>query len=114
MNSIRGNFKFGEVDIPKVALKCPISKLGQVSHASGEFFEPPSRHKGNVARALLYFSVRYKIHIDPVEEKFLKKWNVEDPVDAFEKQRNDRIQQIQGNRNPFVDHPELADAISDF
>ncbi|MES2965229.1 MAG: endonuclease [Bdellovibrionota bacterium] len=114
MNSTRGNLKFGEVDNPREVLKCPISKIGQINSAQGEFFEPPDKHKGNAARALLYFSIRYKIHIEPIEEKFLKKWNREDPVDAHEAHRNDRIQQIQGNRNPFVDHPELADAISDF
>lgn len=114
MNSTRGNLKFAEVDNPREVLKCPIAKLGQVSNVQGEFFEPPDKHKGNVARALFYFSIRYRIHIDPIEERFLKKWNREDPVDEFEMKRNVRIQQIQGNRNPFVDHPELADAISDF
>ena len=35
-----------------------------------------------------------------------------DPVDAFEMRRNDRIHaQWQGNRNPFIDHPEWADAV---
>lgn len=31
-----------------------------------------------------------------------------DPVDQFEINRNNRIQKIQGNRNPFIDHPEIA------
>lgn len=114
MNSIRGNLKFGEVDNPREVLKCPIAKIGRSSKSQNEIFEPPTKHKGNVARALFYFSIRYKLHIDPSEEAFLKKWNREDPVDSFESERNDRIEQIQGNRNPFVDHPELADAISDF
>ena len=34
------------------------------------------------------------------------KWNELDPVDDTERLRNDTIEQIQGNRNPFVDHPE--------
>jgi hypothetical protein len=34
-----------------------------------------------------------------------------DPPDAFEKHRNDVIESIQGNRNPFIDHPEWADSI---
>ena len=37
--------------------------------------------------------------------------NEEDPVDAFERQRTSRIYEYQGNRNPFIDHPEAADAI---
>lgn len=42
----------------------------------------------------------------------LLQWNAADPVDACEMRRNDRIHaQWQGNRNPFIDHPEWADAI---
>lgn len=37
--------------------------------------------------------------------------NEEDPVDASERERNARIYEHQGNRNPFIDHPEAADAI---
>src|SRR5262249_29529320 len=33
-------------------------------------------------------------------------WNAQDPVDAFERHRNDVVYGYQGNRNPFVDHPE--------
>ena len=113
LNGIRGNFKFAEVDGQKQALKCGMSKFG-TSNGRGQFFEPPDHHKGNVARALFYFSVRYKIAIDPQEEAFLKKWNKADPVDDEERTRNDDIQKIQGNRNPFVDFPELVDQIQDF
>ncbi|MFZ5949748.1 MAG: endonuclease, partial [Candidatus Rifleibacteriota bacterium] len=38
----------------------------------------------------------------------------EDPVDEEEKARNDRIENIQHNRNPFVDRPDFVDQISDF
>ena len=39
-------------------------------------------------------------------------WSTADPVDSFEMRRNDRIHaQWQGNRNPFIDHPEWADAV---
>lgn len=113
LNSIRGNFKFGEVDGQKEALKCAQSKFGTVQ-GRGQFFEPPTPHKGNVARALFYFSVRYQIAIDPQEEAFLRKWSKLDPVDAEEKTRNTEIQKIQGNRNPFIDFPELVDQISNF
>jgi hypothetical protein len=38
----------------------------------------------------------------------LLEWHVQDPPDNFEKNRNDVIYSIQGNRNPFIDHPEFA------
>jgi endonuclease I len=77
-------------------------------------FEPPTVHKGRVARALFYFSVRYDIPLDPEEEAYLKKWNAEQPVDQEEITRNEEIYKAQGNRNPFIDYPELASLIADF
>jgi endonuclease I len=41
----------------------------------------------------------------------LLEWNREDPVDPFESHRNEIIFERQGNRNPFIDHPEFADKI---
>ncbi len=114
MNSARGNMKFGEVDRPSRTLPCSTSKLGTNAQSRGERFEPPAPHRGNVARALFYFSVRYQLPIDKDEEYFLRKWHQEDPVDSFEAERNDHIQRIQGNRNPFIDFPELVGEISDF
>lgn len=35
-------------------------------------------------------------------------WHEEDPVDEFEIQRNNRIYEYQGNRNPFIDYADLA------
>lgn len=114
MNGVRGNHKFGDVDVPRKVLKCPAVKIGTANGGSEQIFEPPTDHKGNVARALFYFSVRYKISIDPREENFLKSWSRLDPVDQAERDRNDAIAKIQGIRNPFVDYPELAEDIADF
>jgi hypothetical protein len=112
MNSLRANYKFAEVDNSKRAVKCPISNFGQIN--GGFRFEPPNVHKGHVARALFYFSVRYKTPIDADEEAYLRKWNAEMPVDTEERLHHEQIAQIQGNRNPFIDHPELVNQISDF
>lgn len=114
LNSIRGNFPFGEVSQDKKQLKCNCSRFGFTTRGNQLIFEPPVAHQGNVARALFYFAVRYDMQIDQDQEAFLKKWNREDPVDETERQRNDEIYELQGNRNPFVDYPELAEKISDF
>ncbi len=110
-NSTRGNHPFGEVN-GEALQDCEDSSIGSIK---GELhFEPPADHKGNVARALFYFSVRYQMPIDPIQEGFLKKWHREDPVDAAEEARNNSIFEIQGNRNPFIDFPQLAESIRDF
>ncbi|WP_413569886.1 endonuclease I family protein [Bdellovibrio sp. HCB117] len=114
LNSIRGNNPFGEVTQDLMDLKCPASRYGLGTAGSDEVFEPPTAHKGNVARALFYFSIRYDLPIDQREEVVLRKWHNEDPVDEEEMRRNNEIFKAQANRNPFIDFPELADRIADF
>ena len=120
-NSARGNHPFGEVVEPEDATRnCSLSQRGdildpQTGKSSGNFgFQPPYEHRGNVARAMFYVSARYGYRIGRLEEYWLRKWHLDDPVDAKEIARNDAVEKAQGNRNPFVDYPELAERISDF
>ena len=105
-NSMRRNFDFGEGG--ENVSSCNLSRL------SDNTFEPPDGHKGNVARALFYFSVRYRIAINAGQERILKIWHVEDPVDDDERERNHKIYQIQRVRNPFIDFPSMVGRISNF
>lgn len=86
-------------------------------------FEPQNNQKGNTARAMLYFFLRYhrdNIRAGGFDEKnfwdskvplFLEWSDRVDPVDAQEKHRHELVFQKQGNRNPFVDIPHLASLI---
>lgn len=113
-NSTRGNYEFGEVRNEDAGL-CGASEVGSdVNTGGGHYFEPPSEHKGNVARSLFYFSVRYQIQISERQEETLRQWHKADPVDAEEIERNEQIHYIQGNRNPFIDMPELVEHIDNF
>ena len=121
-NSMRGNYQFGEVAEIKNSPRCfdedhhdiaTESKLGTDSNGK-TIFQPPSKHKGNIARAIFYFSVRYDFPIPATMEATLRRWNKLDPVDQAEMDRNNAIEKIQGNRNPFIDHPEYVDQISKF
>lgn len=79
-------------------------------------------HRGDVARILFYMALRYDF-LSIVEDinnatdtqigklSVLLDWNELDPVDDFEIQRNNRIYEFQGNRNPFIDYPELVDKL---
>ena len=52
--------------------------------------------------------------ISPTQEQHLRNWHTEDPVDEAEVERNNQVQNAQGNRNPFIDFPHLVDDITDF
>jgi hypothetical protein len=110
-NSIRSSLPF--CDVVTIKWEHDLSKRG-FSQFNEHCFEPPPEHKGNVARALFYFSVRYQKSIDQNQEFFLRKWHKEDPIDQNEIDRNQLIKSFQNNSNPFIDNPELVDKISDF
>ncbi|WP_019613127.1 endonuclease I family protein [Psychromonas ossibalaenae] len=91
-------------------------------------FEPRDAVKGDVARMMFYMATRYEGHdlktpdlelVSSVTDNStamgnvctLLDWNIQDPVDTFESDRNDKIQKIQGNRNPYVDNPQWANEI---
>jgi hypothetical protein len=79
--------------------------------------------KGDVSRALFYMAVRYNglnlVNGNPDDSivgqmgdlASLLSWNVSDPADDFEMNRNNYIETWQRNRNPFIDYPSLADYI---
>lgn len=120
-NSARGNHPFGEVVDPEPATRnCSLSQRGDIidpqtgesTHTFG--FQPPKEHRGNVARAMFYMATRYNFRINDLEEYWLRKWHTDDPVDSREMARNDAVQEAQGNRNPFIDFPNLTQRIDDF
>lgn len=115
MNSHRSSLHFGEVGHDMEKLKCPQNRLGkEIGGKGGVVFEPPVAHRGNVARAIFYFATRYQMKVGGAEEATLRKWNHEDPVDAEEMARNDMVEDLQGNRNPYIDFPELVDSVKVF
>ncbi|MDD3050792.1 MAG: endonuclease [Candidatus Cloacimonetes bacterium] len=86
------------------------------NNASSSFaFEVADGKKGNIARALLYFTIRYyddnngltraEVNMLPV----MYQWHYQDPVDEYEIARNNAVFAIQGNRNPFIDYPEFVE-----
>ncbi|MET9551034.1 endonuclease [Streptomyces sp. NPDC006627] len=73
----------------------------------------PSAGKGAVARATLYFLLRYPGQVGdaarelrPERLDMLLTWHEAEPVGTYERHRNFAVAEIQGNRNPFIDHPE--------
>lgn len=114
-NSKRSSFPFGEV--VNVVWSQGGSKLGRDSRGM-MVFEPRDEQKGNTARALFYFYTVYGNQANlsnfRVEQETLMKWHRQDPVSTLERDRNDAVYRYQGNRNPFVDHPEFVQAVGTF
>ena len=117
VNSTRGNKKYGEADGGSAvyADENAGGKLG--GYSSGNYFEPLDNVKGDVARICLYMYVRYggvsSYNCGSVTVLFesvdtLLRWCEEDPVDTWEMGRNEVVAAYQGNRNVFIDYPELA------
>ena len=95
INSDRSNYPF-------------IDGTGTYKREGNKWF-PGDEWKGDIARMVFYLNIRYGETFDKVGsmDLFLK-WNKEDPVSDFEKQRNNVIYDVQGNRNPFIDNPYLV------
>ena len=113
-NSNRGNLKYGNVSGGKTSYG---NASGNEAGHYSSYFEPLDYAKGDVARICLYMYVRYggesQYTCGSITKVFqsvevLLEWMELDPVDTWEMGRNEVVQNIQGNRNVFIDYPEYA------
>jgi endonuclease I len=104
--------------------------------STADTWEPRDQVKGDVARMMFYMDVRYDtgtestmpdlVLVDRVGTGTstlsdgigelgklctLLTWHSQDPIDSAEESRNNSIYEYQGNRNPFIDHPEWVDTL---
>jgi len=105
-NSQRSNLQFGVVTSPTWS-------VGGSKKGNGKF-EPRDAQKGQVARALFYFVVRYQDYSNHVlgQESILRQWFAQYPPNAVDIKRNEDIYTYQKNRNPFVDYPQFLKRIT--
>lgn len=125
VNTRRGHLDFDESD--------DVFSEAPDTYADDDSFEPRDEVKGDVARMIFYMAVRYEGEDGEVDLEVsnrtdtyfltddgygehgkldtLLQWHIDDPVDDFEIRRNDVIHDMQGNRNPFIDHPEYIGRI---
>ncbi|MEV4276061.1 endonuclease I family protein [Actinoplanes xinjiangensis] len=120
INSGRGNKDFDNGGAP--VARAPGNR------SDADSWEPRDAVKGDVARMVFYMAVRYEggslpdLEVDDAtthggtpllgRRTVLLAWHDRDPVDAFERRRNEIIfERYQHNRNPFIDHPEWVDEV---
>ncbi len=120
VNSARNNFYY----VAKNENGQYFDDHAEAQLAGSRKYFPSYKHGGDAIRILLYMIIHYEeLNFAAEEPKGLTYQkegayigNVDDfaylmqkdPVDQFEINRNNRIEKIQGNRNPFIDHPEIA------
>ena len=110
MNNNRGNRKFG-------------TGSGNAGTRANGTWYPGDEWKGDVARIMMYMYTRYGNRCKPTLNgtgsmqagtdmlQIYLQWNAEDPVSDLEDQRNPHLENVYGNRNPFIDNPYLATLI---
>lgn len=104
INDARGSFRFGTISGEKRQFgKCDfeVDKRQRV-------VEPHPSSRGEIARAMFYMRDEYGLKIFRKLGQTLKRWHLQDPPSPEEKRRNDIIEQLQGTRNDYIDHPERA------
>ncbi len=125
LNSSRGNFGFDEVpQLPSNIVKENGStSYGNLCYLANGTFYPGEGYRGATARILMYVQTRWgtEYSLKFVDGQgsvktigsisTLMKWHLEEPPTEEEYRRNDEVYKIQGNRNPFIDHPEYASRI---
>lgn len=130
-NSAKSNWPLGEVDrTKKVQFNNGVSTTGTPKSGQGggasTVFEPDDRYKGDLARAYFYMATCYQDltwdktymvnsetypTLNAWSRELLLRWSREDPVSQKEIDRNEAVYCHQGNRNPFIDFPDLAEYI---
>lgn len=133
VNGQRSNYPYGECSggttLAGSGSVKALGKLGKSTFSgySNTVFEPDDQYKGDFARSYFYMAAAYNSSIknwdsdmlagnsypafSPWAINLLLKWHRQDPVSQKEIDRNEAIYKAQHNRNPFIDHPELAEHI---
>ena len=128
-NSSKNNLPLGEVT-GTPGFDNGVSKIGYNGFGTDytdRCFEPADEYKGDFARAYLYVVTAYENLYDywqspmvdnntyPVWKNWarnlLLEWHRQDPPSEREMARNDSVYTIQGNRNPYIDYPDLVEYV---
>lgn len=125
LNSSRGSKSYDEIAAitSNIAKQAGSISYGNLCYTNSTFFYPGEGYRGATARILMYMQVRWGDengltfvdsdgHCKTIGKiSTLMKWHLEEPPTEEEIRRNEEVYAIQGNRNPFIDHPEYAEKI---
>ena len=98
LNADRSNFRFNMLEGEK-------RRYGQCNFEvdfKARKAEPPEAVMGDIARIYFYMADRYRLKLSKSQKRLLAVWSNSDPVDVWERKRNQMIKGIQGNANRFI------------
>lgn len=127
-NMAKSNYPLGVVDSPSFDNGVTKVGTGQANGRATNLFEPADEYKGDFARMYLYFVTCYQDYswkssalsmfaqnsyptLNAYGQSLLLKWHRQDPVSQKEIDRNNAVYSFQGNRNPFIDYPNMVEYI---
>ena len=126
-NSRKSNYPLGE--LTSVSWDNGVTFVGKanIDGSSQNAYEPCDEYKGDFARTFMYMFTCYQDltweytwmnyenstypTLKPWAVELLLKWHKQDPVSEKEVNRNNAVHAVQGNRNPYIDYPQLADYV---
>lgn len=100
VNKARNNYRFAII----TGEARPFSGCDFEYNRRRHMAEPAPAARGKVARSMLYMEAEYDLYLKPALVRLMRDWDHKYPPEADEYQRNDRIEKLQGNRNPYIDH----------
>ena len=99
VNKARANYRFGVIPGEQRVLgKCDFE-----FDEKHRIAEPTPSARGRIARAMLYMKAQHDLYLKRKLETLLIDWDKKHPPLPAEHKRNDRIEKLQGNRNPYID-----------
>ncbi|GIU32177.1 endonuclease [Shewanella sp. MBTL60-007] len=135
INTARSNNDFGACSDTGEEVLFNGQGTGNYLDKTTDCWEPRDEVKGDVARMIMYMDTRYQgtdtattnmpdlIAVDRLTTTAedsepligtlctLYAWNKLDAIDSYEQNRNNQVYKYQGNRNPFIDRPELVQQV---
>lgn len=108
VNERRSNFRFGLIaGEPRRFGRCDIEIDSKTRRA-----EPRPEIQGDVARISLYMEATHGVRLSAAQRRLFEVWNRQDPPDAAERRIHDRIERLQGRKNPWIDRPATMSSFS--
>ena len=101
INGDRSNYKYSMISGEPRAYGKPVNMEIEFKSRTAE---PPESVQGDIARTYFYMVKRYQLQLSSQQKKLFVAWNNSDPVDAWERTKNQRVKALQGDENSYITH----------